>query len=74
MSLINDILDLAKIEAGKEELHVETFDLHTFSIEMADMFRLRCEEKQLAWRLTVPTEQLWVHGDERKLRQNIIFS
>ncbi|MBT4139872.1 MAG: hypothetical protein HOE48_18285, partial [Candidatus Latescibacteria bacterium] len=72
MSLINDILDLAKIEAGKEELNVERFDLYIFSIEMAGMFRLRCDEKQLDWRLTAPTEQLWVHGDERKLRQILI--
>lgn len=72
MSLINDILDLAKIEAGKEELNVETFDLYTFSIEMADMFRLRCEEKQLVWQLNGPSESVWVHGDERKLRQVLI--
>lgn len=72
MLLINDILDLAKIEAGKDDLQIKTFDLFLFATEMADMFRLRCEEKKLTWALTAPSKQVWVHGDERRLRQVMI--
>lgn len=35
MSLINDVLDLSKIEAGKMEIYVETFDLKPLVDEVA---------------------------------------
>jgi signal transduction histidine kinase len=74
IGLIEDILDLSKIEAGKVELLCEDFDLAAMVQSAAAMFRQRCKEKNLTLRLEVPGggEAVWVRGDCRRLRQVII--
>lgn len=47
LAMINDILDLSKIEAGKMELQPVDFDLGSLIDGLAAMFRIRCEEKDL---------------------------
>ncbi len=47
LTLINDVLDLSKIEAGRITLNEQNFDLYTLLDEVRDMFRLRAEEKHL---------------------------
>ncbi|HOO92528.1 MAG TPA: PAS domain S-box protein, partial [Opitutales bacterium] len=49
LDLINDILDLSKIEAGKMELEEADFDLLHLLDDVAFQFRMRCEEKGLRW-------------------------
>ena len=70
MSLINDILDLSKIEAGRLSLNLSDFNLHLLLDDLTKVFSLRAEAKglrmQLVYECTVPT---WVHGDDGKLRQ-----
>jgi CheY-like chemotaxis protein len=51
LSMINDILDLSKIEAGRMELHPVDFDLFGLVEDVAAMFSIRCREKRLAWKL-----------------------
>ncbi|MBM3211536.1 hypothetical protein FJZ33_04895 [Candidatus Poribacteria bacterium] len=51
LGLINDILDLSKIEIGRIELQKEDFDLIGLINSISAMFQIRCEEKQLNWRL-----------------------
>jgi CheY-like chemotaxis protein/nitrogen-specific signal transduction histidine kinase len=72
LALINDILDISKIEAGREQLNPTDFDLQDMVQELGDIFEMRCQQKDLSWRLEadVPAEQ--VHGDEGKLRQVLI--
>ena len=74
IGLIEDILDLSKIEAGKVELQPEEFDLAAMVQSAAAMFRQRCVEKNLALRLEVPQAggPVWVRGDCRRLRQVVI--
>jgi signal transduction histidine kinase/DNA-binding response OmpR family regulator len=73
LRLINDVLDLSKIEAGHLELSPADFDLHKLLQSLATMFALRCEQKRLDWQLTgVSQEPLPVHGDEAKLSQILI--
>ncbi len=70
LTLINDILDLSKIEARKMELRVNTFQLPEFLQTVADLFRLRAQQKGIAflYELITPLPQ-WVEGDEKRLRQ-----
>jgi PAS domain S-box-containing protein len=73
LAMINDILDLSKIEAGRMELQMSDFDLNELIASVSAMFRVRCEEKEL--RLNVvpfADEPVPVHGDEGKLRQVLI--
>lgn len=74
LALINDILDLSKIEAGRAELCVKEFDLDDFIQGLSEVFRFRCEEKGVLWRAALPAHvrPWWVKGDENKLRQVLV--
>jgi signal transduction histidine kinase len=72
LSLINDILDLSKIEAGRMELDVSTFDVAT-SVEQALTFvRERAERARVALDVSVAPEVGSYAGDERKFRQILL--
>lgn len=73
LQLINDILNISKIEAGKMELHRTDFDLIELAHGISTMFQPRCQEKQIRWILDFPEEDsIVVHGDEIKLKQVLI--
>ena len=75
LSLIDEVLDISRIEAGRQDLQEIDFDLHALVQELGAMFELRCTQKGLGWRIggTVLQETaLWVCGDENKLRQVLI--
>ncbi len=70
LSLINEILDLAKIEAGTIEIHPAPFDLPGLLQGIADIMRARAEDKGLAFTSEWPSDlPAAVHADEKRLRQ-----
>jgi signal transduction histidine kinase/FixJ family two-component response regulator len=73
LALINDVLELSKIEAGLIVLHEENFDLHRLLLGLEEMFRLRARQK----RLSIEFEQAddvprYIRADQNKLRQILI--
>jgi PAS domain S-box-containing protein len=73
LTLINDILDLSKIEAWKMELHPSEFYLHNFLGSLEKIFRLRAEQKGITFIYDRLTElPICVRGDEQRLRQILI--
>ena len=73
LQLVNEILDLSKIDAGHMELESADFDLSSLLRQLVGMFQAPCEEKLLGLRLEGPPEgPLPVHGDGGKLRQVLI--
>jgi PAS domain S-box-containing protein len=73
LELINEVLDLSKIEAGRESLNNVTFDLNALMRTLNGMFVVRCQQKALIWDLDVDTfDAPKVEGDEAKLRQILI--
>ncbi len=72
IGLIDDILDLSKIEAGAMELNLRDFDLGDLTEDISEMFLMRCEQKQLVWTADVRIGDRAVRGDDRKLRQVLI--
>ena len=72
LEMINEILDISKIEAGRMELNVQDFDLKNLISNISNMFELRCREKALNWK--TPEIEIWhlVSGDEKKLKQVLI--
>lgn len=70
LSLINDVLDLAKIEAGRTTLNTQTFALGEFLKELEHVFRLKAEEKSLYLRVELsPNVPQYICTDAGKLRQ-----
>ncbi len=73
LSLINNILDLSKIEAGKTTLNPQNFDLHRLLDDIDDMFKIKAEEKNLYLLMEYEPDLLrYVRTDEIKLRQVLI--
>jgi PAS domain S-box-containing protein len=73
LGLINDVLDLARIEAGKAELRETGFDLHEALLGLREMFSLRAEEKGLSLVFDLgPDVPRTIYADEGKLRQVLI--
>jgi signal transduction histidine kinase/CheY-like chemotaxis protein len=73
LMLINDVLEMSKIEAGRTALHETNFDLEALLGAIEEMFRLRANEKGLQLIVDcAPEVPRYVRGDERKLRQVLI--
>jgi PAS domain S-box-containing protein len=73
LALINDVLELSKIEAGRVVLHPENFDLYRLLFIIEEMFSLRAREKGL----TLVVERMsdvprFIRADQGKLRQSLI--
>ena len=72
--LINDVLDLSKIEAGRIELHPVEFDLAEFARSAGEVFAARAREKNLLLETALgPGLPAFVRGDEARLRQ-VVFN
>ena len=73
LSLINDVLETSRIEAGQLVLNESCFDLHQFIASINDMLTLRAVNKGLLLKIEPdPHLPQYVWGDENKLRQIII--
>ncbi|HQW03634.1 MAG TPA: ATP-binding protein, partial [Saprospiraceae bacterium] len=70
--IINDILDISKIEAGKIELEHEPFSIKELVDNVHTVMQFKAEEKGLGLKKDVPTEDLYVKGDATRLRQILI--
>jgi signal transduction histidine kinase/ActR/RegA family two-component response regulator len=73
LSLINDILDMSKIEAGKITVTPAVFDLFELLSDLEMMFRLRASARGLRFEVLVESPcETWVAGDKGKLRQVLV--
>lgn len=73
LGLINDILDLSKIEAGRVELQPEVLNLHEMLLGLGEMFSLRAAQKGLTVVFDLAADvPAVIHADAGKLRQILI--
>jgi len=73
LSIINEILEFAKIEAGKISLNPIELDLYNLLEEIKSMFTSRCETKNLTFSLFINQNvPKYIKCDEKKLRQIFI--
>jgi PAS domain S-box-containing protein len=72
LSLISDILDLAKIEAGKIDLHLGPVDVVEVVDEVRDSLRTMASDKRLELETEVPGAPVVVVSDRRALQQILI--
>lgn len=71
--LINDVLDMSRIEAKKEHFQASDFDLHQLVAELESVFSLRVQQKNLAFNIQLaPNVTRWIKGDARKLHHVLL--
>ena len=74
LALINDVLDLSKIEAGRIELNPTDFHLPEFATAVERVFTPRAKEKSILFETAVASDlPAWVRADEQRLRQ-VVFN
>ncbi len=73
LTLINDVLDLAKIEANRVELYCTDFHFNDFLQSIAELFHMRAQQKGITFKyLALSPLPLGIHADEKRLRQVLI--
>ena len=70
--IVNDILDISKIEASKIELEQEPFSVNELVNNVHTIMQFKTEEKGIVLKKDIPTRQLIVKGDATRLRQILI--
>ncbi len=73
LTLINDVLDLSKIEARRLELYAVDFYLPAFIDSVTEICRIRAEQKVIGFHIQLdPDLPTGIHADEKRLRQVLI--
>ena len=75
LTLINDILDISRIEAGHEEVDNSPFHMRELITEVADLIRPQAEQKNIQLRVSLSDSPLLINSDADKCRhilQNLI--
>jgi signal transduction histidine kinase/CheY-like chemotaxis protein len=73
LDLINDVLEMSKLEVGRVAVHETAFNLHQFLENLYEMFQLRAESNGVELTVSKTTEvPIYISTDEGKLRQVII--
>ncbi|WP_207492977.1 response regulator [Aridibaculum aurantiacum] len=73
LQLINDILDLSKIESGKMELVYEPVNVSTITTNMQQLFHVVAEEKQMKFEIKAdPSVPVQITTDKQKVEQILI--
>jgi PAS domain S-box-containing protein len=71
LALINDVIDISKIEAGKVEIAIKEFDLSVLIQEIKDSFAVAVDKKGLELLLQTPQTFL-IKSDERRTKQILV--
>ena len=72
LALINDILDLAKIEAGRMPLHLDDVTLADIVTEISQQIEPLVKKKSLSFHVEMPPTHLTLHTDRTKVKQILL--
>jgi len=73
MTVINDILDYSQLQAGRLQIHPETFDLHQLLHHAFELFVPRVRSTRLDYRIELdPEVPRWVHSDRHRIMQVLV--
>jgi PAS domain S-box-containing protein len=69
LSLIDDILDISKIEAGQEQLEYSSFELHEVLDEISILIKPLTSKQGIDLQMDLPSEEIRVYADRKKFKQ-----
>lgn len=69
MTVVEDILDLASIEAGDLALKPDAVDMHAMLVAVLGLVRERARHRELRLEFDVPADIGWIHADQTRLKQ-----
>lgn len=73
LSIINDVLDLSKIEAGQIDISERPFNLHILLTELQTMFSVLTNERAIDFQMGIhPDLPLGIRSDDKKIKQILI--
>lgn len=72
LNIINDLLDISKIEAGKAELNQQWVDVHNLCQQAMQMVQPSAEKKRITLLVEIEPQLDLIHIDERRVRQMLI--
>jgi len=72
LALINDVLDLAKVEAGRMDLEPHWFSLGESAAAAVNLVRPRAEAGHLMLRVDIPADAVDAYGDQRRSQQVLV--
>jgi cell cycle sensor histidine kinase DivJ len=72
LELINGILDMSKIEAGKFELSAETFDLGELAAQAMRFVKLQADRKGVVLKTSLASDARALHADKRAIKQILV--
>ncbi|PPS43301.1 ATP-binding protein [Chroococcidiopsis sp. TS-821] len=74
LDIINDILDIAKIEAGKMELELGPVKLDELFVAVEEFTRTQAEQKNLSFHIYMPdtSDEIILHGNYQRLKQVLL--
>jgi PAS domain S-box-containing protein len=70
--LINEVLDLSKLEAGKVEIKLEKFDMSILAAESIEMLLMTAKEKEIEINLNRPKDNAYLFGGKDLIKQVFI--
>lgn len=72
LGILNDILDMSKIESGKFKLSCDNFNLRTAMNEVEKIISIRCDEIKIKFTTNIDIPNINVHSDKLRLKQVLI--
>jgi signal transduction histidine kinase len=72
LALINDVLDLAKVESGRMDIEPHWFSLQESASAAVNLVRRRADVAQLVLRVDIPADAMDAYGDQRRIQQVLV--